>query len=969
MWPSTLQGGGRLLATLLVLLAVFPRPGVMVKQEDFKQCSQSAFCVRQRAYADLADITRASSPSTYELVAGSLDVKSKEGVITASLIDRERNIPFSFNVNLLERDTARVSIKESRPLKPRYELTGDLALDAAYPASVPVGSVKHNGADTTIRFGKDERNSLLIRLKPFSFELAIGGVRAISFNDKGYLYYEHWRQKKDEESAPAVENQAAEPEGAVPAAGSTEEKIRTLKDNLKKDLWEETFNGKTDSKPHGPASIGFDVSFLGSKNVYGIPQHASDFSLKSTRGPHKAYEEPYRMYNLDVFEYIMDSPMALYGSIPFMMSHKKGATAGIYWMNAAEMWVDVETHGADSVLSKAAEYLHLGHTNTTTTTHWMAESGALDFFVFLGTEPTDIFNSFTALTGRPAMPQSFAIAYHQCRWNYMDEQDVSDVDENFDKYDIPFDVLWLDIEHTDGKRYFTWDPVKFANPVAMQENLASKGRKMVTIIDPHIKRDDNFPISKGFKDKGMFIKDKDGNDFDGWCWPGSSNWIDYTDEKARANWADMFSFANYKGSTPSLYTWNDMNEPSVFSGPETTMPKDALHKDNVEHRDVHNVYGTLFHRSTFQGHLDRNDGKDRPFILSRAFFAGTQRYGAIWTGDNFSKWSHLEASVPMLLTIGSSGVVFGGADVGGFFGNPEPDLLLRWYQVAAFQPFFRAHAHIDTKRREPWLFGEPYTTLIRAAIRQRYKILPYLYTLFQESTKTGNPVMRPMVSVFPQDEKSFSVGDQFMLGGGILVKPVITKDQASVDVYLPSSSVWYDYETFEKASPSSSSGIVTVKTPLEKIPIFLRGGNIIPRRERVRRSSSLMQRDPYTLWVALDGESKAIGRLYADDGHSYDYQKGDFIDSEFTFSAGVLRSRTINTPNLDSAAIKALGCRVERIVLVGLKAAPRRAVFADGGDTVTLQVESRKVAGGLHVATVKTGGNIVVGETWEIVIE
>ncbi|TPX59150.1 hypothetical protein PhCBS80983_g02653 [Powellomyces hirtus] len=949
---------------LLLVLAIFSQPGEMVKQEDFKQCAQSAFCVRQRAYADLTDT---GSTTPYELVAGSLEVESEQGIVTASLIDTKRNIPFSFTVNVLERNTARVVIKEARPLAPRYELTGDLALDEKYPKSVPIDNVKHDGKGvTTVKFGE---NALVVRSKPFSFELRVGGVPAISFNDKGYLYYEHWRQK--EATGEVLENEAAEAEGAVPepeSGSEKEKKIRELEKALKKDLWEESFNGKVDSKPHGPASIGFDLSFPGSKNVYGIPQHASSFSLKSTRGPNKEYDEPYRMYNLDVFEYTMDSPMALYGSIPFMMSHKKGATAGVYWLNAAEMWVDVETHGGhDGVLSKAAEYLPFGKgkfaNSTTTSTHWMSESGVLDLFVFLGTKPTDIFDSFTALTGRPTMPQHFAIAYHQCRWNYMDEQDVSDVDASFDKYDIPYDVLWLDIEHTDGKRYFTWDKVKFANPVAMQENLAGKGRKMVTIIDPHIKRDDDYYINKEFKDKGMFIKDKDGKDFDGWCWPGSSNWIDYTDEKARALWASKFAYDQYKGSTPSLYTWNDMNEPSVFSGPETTMPKDALHVGGVEHRDVHNVYGTLFHRSTFQGHLDRNDGRDRPFILSRAFFAGTQRYGAIWTGDNFAQWSHLEASVPMLLTIGASGVVFGGADVGGFFGNPEPDLLLRWYQVAAFQPFFRAHAHIDTKRREPWLFGEPYTGLIRSAIRERYKIMPYLYTLFEQSTRSGIPIMRAMVSEFPEDEASFSIGDQFMLGSGILVKPVVSKDQQSVDVYLPASTIWYDYVTLEKASPSSSTGIITVKTPLEKIPIFLRGGSIIPRRERVRRSSSLMLRDPYTLWVVLDPEGKASGHLYADDGHSYDFCNGAYILSEFTYADGTLTARAINKPDLDSDAIKALGSRIERVVIVGLKVPAERALLDGKHERM---VESKKT-GPLYTSTVRDPA-AYLGESWELKI-
>lgn len=172
------------------------------------------------------------------------------------------------------------------------------------------------------------------------------------------------------------------------------------------------------------------------------------------------------------------------------------------------------------------------------------------------------------------------------------------------------------------------------------------------------------------------------------------------------------------------------------------MPKTTLHFGDIEHREVHNLYGMLQQASTYDGHLLRNDGTDRPFILSRAFYVGTQKYGAIWTGDNDASWEHLQISIPMLLTIGASGVTFAGADVGGFFRDPEPELLMRWYQLGSLQPFFRAHAHIDTKRREPWLFGEPYTTLIREAVQRRYRLLPYIYTLFSESHAIGTPIMR-----------------------------------------------------------------------------------------------------------------------------------------------------------------------------------------------------------------------------------
>jgi alpha 1,3-glucosidase len=194
----------------------------------------------------------------------------------------------------------------------------------------------------------------------------------------------------------------------------------------------------------------------------------------------------------------------------------------------------------------------------------MVESGVVDLFLFLGPTQSDIFDSYTKLTGRPQLPQKFAIAYHQCRWNYNTETDVNEVDENFDIHDIPYDVLWLDIEHTNAKRYFTWDSIKFPTPIEMQKRLEIKSRKMVTIVDPHIMKDSNYPISSQAESLGLFVKNSEGTEsFEGHCWPGNSNWLDYTNAAARKFWALSFGYDKYAGSTSSLYTWNDMNE--VFS--------------------------------------------------------------------------------------------------------------------------------------------------------------------------------------------------------------------------------------------------------------------------------------------------------------------------------------------------------------------------------------------------------------------
>ena len=635
--------------------------------------------------------------------------------------------------------------------------------------------------------------------------------------------------------------------------------------------WSESFNGHTDTRKRGPMGVSFDVTFPTASDVYGIPERATAMSLKPTQAyetpssgwfggssdvgsrVEKQLGEPYRLYNLDVFEYLDESPFGLYGSIPIMTAHgvSNGVakTSGVYFHNPSEMYVDVNVDGSNGVHTK-----------------WMAESGAMDVFFLPGATPDRVLRQYTALTGTTSMPPMFALGYHQCRWNYRDEKDVKEVDEGFDEHDIPYDVLWLDIEHTDGKRYMTWDKGPFPTPKRMIEDVASRGRKMVTIVDPHVKIDDAYPIYKEANDKGFYVKKNDGaSDFDGWCWPGSSKYLDVTNPEVREWWAGKFSLSSYAGSTKDLYIWNDMNEPSVFNGPEITMQKDLIHHGGVEHREVHNAFGMYYHMATAEGIKRRND--KRPFVLSRAFFAGTQRVGPIWTGDNAADWKHLAVSLPMVLTLGVSGLTFSGADVGGFFGNPDAELMTRWYQVGTYYPFFRGHAHLETKRREPWLFGEESTAIIRTAIRERYALLPYIYTLFEESHRVGAPVLRPLWYEFPNDQSAFKRQDSFMLGSAILVQPVLTQGATSVSVYLP-TGVWYEQKSGARhVGPKTMNVAVT----LEDVPVFLRGGTIFVRKERARRSSTAMRGDPLTVIVALDENGRASGTYYADDGESYEY--------------------------------------------------------------------------------------------------
>ncbi|VEU43012.1 unnamed protein product [Pseudo-nitzschia multistriata] len=683
----------------------------------------------------------------------------------------------------------------------------------------------------------------------------------------------------------------------------------------KEGMWEENFGPHTDSKPHGPMSVGSDITFPGSKFLYGLPEHASSTALKQTTGNKAEYKNPYRLYNLDVFEYDLDVPMSLYGAVPLIVSQSaKTGTSGVFWFNPTETFVDINDDESGSK-----------------TSHWMSESGIIDVFFIPGPTPKDLYRQYAKLTGFTPLPPIFGLGYHQCRWNYKDEQDVYQVHDKFEELDYPYDVLWLDIEHTDGKRYFTWDNHLFPHPKPMQEKLWSQGRRMVTIVDPHVKRDNGYYIHKEATSKGLYIKDKDGkNDFDGWCWPGSSSYLDFTNEKARSWWADQFSYDRYHGSTPSLYTWNDMNEPSVFNGPEVTMQKDLLNLNGDEHREWHNIYGMLFQRSTMEGLIRRNKEENtRPFVLSRSFFAGSQKYGSIWTGDNAAQWSHLEIAAPMLLSLNVAALSFVGADVGGFFGNTDAELMTRWMQAGAYQPFFRGHAHHDAKRREPWLFGDETMMRLRKAAMARYALLPFWYTLFHEASVTGMPVMRTMWMNYPHIESLYAIDDQYLIGSDLLVKPVTAPHVTESIIKFPGDDIWYDAESLVMVSKQGMQGAVQeIKVPsdINTVPVFQRGGSVIPRKLRLRRSTHTMTRDPYTLYVALDKDGRASGSLYMDDENTFNYStKNEFASANILVEINGSRGRIRNAPTVGDGwkgTSEESNKMIERIVVMGVETHP-----------------------------------------------
>ncbi|XP_061756153.1 neutral alpha-glucosidase AB isoform X2 [Nerophis ophidion] len=940
----------RMASVLLLWLAVSLTATLAVDRANFKSCDQSAFCKRQRALKP--------GESPYRALLETMELTNTR--LTLQLKNDKNKVRLLLELYRLQGNITRVKINELKPLKPRYEVPDVLIRE---PPTEPLSLLSQDENGVVLSLGVDSQR-VIVSARPFRLDIMQGRDVLLSLNSRGLLAFEHLRLRKDTfftlitstfasvwDIVKSVLSRQADGEAEDASLANEEEAVVNEKDE--EGMWEETYKSFTDSKPNGPTAIGLDFSFPGVEHVYGIPEHADTLRLKTTENG-----DPYRLYNLDVFQYELENQMALYGSVPVMLAHNAQRTTGIFWLNAAETWVDISSNTAGkTVFGKMLDYVQGSSETPQTDVRWISESGIIDVFIMLGPTPNDVFAQYASLTGTQAFPPLAALAYHQCRWNYNDQEDVQAVDAGFDEHDIPYDYIWLDIEHTDGKRYFTWDPNKFATPKEMLQSLMDKKRKMVTIVDPHIKVDSNYKIHNGLKSQGFYTKNKDGGDYEGWCWPGSAGYPDFSREDMRAWWASMFAYDQYEGSMENMHSWNDMNEPSVFNGPEVTMHKDAKHGD-WEHRDLHNIYGLYVQKATAEGLIQRSGGVERPFVLTRAFFAGSQRYGAVWTGDNAAEWGHLKISIPMCLSMGLVGIAFCGADVGGFFKSPSSELLVRWYQTGAYQPFFRAHAHLDTSRREPWLFGPENTALIREAVRQRYTLLPYWYQQFYHTYRTGQPVMRPLWVEYTQDPATYALEDQFLIGRDLLVHPVTEEGARGVTAYLPGKEeVWFDVHTFQKHNGAQN---LYIPVTMSSIPVFQRGGSIIPRKLRVRRSSTCMEHDPYTLMVALDPQGAAEGELYIDDGHTFNFEKKEFIHRKLSFANNILSSL-----NLSPEAQFSTSSSVERIVILGAKKPTKATLRTADGKSSQLEFDFDTATSVLTLR--KPGMN--AGTDWSVMLQ
>ena len=438
-------------------------------------------------------------------------------------------------------------------------------------------------------------------------------------------------------------------------------------------------------------------------------------------------------------------------------------------------------------------------------------------YVFAGPSMGTVLERYTWLTGRAPLPPIWALGYHQCRWHAYSQDDVERIAQRYRDDEFPCDGMWLDIDHMDGYRVFTWDATRFPHPERMLKSLSDNGFRTISIVDPGVKHDPGYEIYDDGLARDVFCRTEGGDTYIGQVWPGNTAFPDFATAEARAWWGGL-NARHVESGLAGI--WNDMNEPATG---EIHWREMLFDRGRVSHERLHNQYALLMAMGTMEG-LRQARPQLRTFILSRAGFAGIQRYAANWMGDNQARWDHLWGSVPMACGFGLSGQPFVGADIGGFQGDTHPELLVRWMQMGALTPFCRNHSEIGRIEQYPWSFGDEVHALARDAIRLRYRLMPYLYTAFVRASETGEPVQRPLVFDHQHDPAVVDLDDQYLFGRDLLVAPVTAPGTTTRQVYLPDGE-WHDWHTGE-VLPGRQT--ITVDTPLDRIPLFVRAGAVIP---------------------------------------------------------------------------------------------------------------------------------------------
>lgn len=556
----------------------------------------------------------------------------------------------------------------------------------------------------------------------------------------------------------------------------------------------------------------------------------------------------------------VDSFKSLYKSIPFFIVLGDEYCYGIFADNTYKTTFDFGYENTD--------YYFVEH-----------EKGELDYYFMPGNDMAEVVGLYTSLTGTTPLYQRWIYGSHQSRWGYYTQDEVLDIADKFRELDIPCDVIHMDIDYMNGYRVFTFDDKKFPDVKGLSEKLADRGVKLISIIDPGVKKDEDYFMYKEGMEMDAFAHDTDGSVYENAVWPGTSVFPDFTKQSVRSWWGDKTKILLEHGISG---IWNDMNEPASFNGP---LPDDVQFEYGA-HEKVHNIYGHFMAKATYEG-LAKNDGGKRPFVLTRAAYAGSQKYCGGWTGDNHSIWAHIALSLEQVCNLSVSGLAMCGSDIGGFGSDTTPELLVRFYEAAVFVPFFRNHSAMGTRRQEPWQFDETTIDAVRKTVKLRYRFIPYIYDLAHECEKTGAPIVRPLVYEYPADKQVRNISDEYMLGSFVLVAPVIAPGKEAREVYLPDGD-WYDYYTGEKYS---GGRYILADAPLDKVPVFIKAGAIIPVADGEIRSTEDITEDKISI-LTYPGKGSFVH--YQDDNETFAYRDGAYNAVEYTLDGDKLEKKVLH---------------------------------------------------------------------------
>lgn len=552
----------------------------------------------------------------------------------------------------------------------------------------------------------------------------------------------------------------------------------------------------------------------------------------------------------------------MYQAIPFFTALRPGLSYGIF-LNCtfwSQFDIGAQKPGIWQILARAPE---------------------LEYYIIYGPQPAQIVTTYTELTGRMPLPPLWSLGYHQCRWSYDSEEVVRKLAQEFRQRRIPCDVIHLDIDYMQGYRVFTWSRKRFPNPKQLIDDLKRDGFKVVTIVDPGVKYEpeSDYAVFDTGNEQDCFVRKPDGETFHGYVWPDKAVFPDFLREDVRQWWGDHHRALTEAGVAG---IWNDMNEPSMSDRPfgdsgntKIAFPLDTLQgaaEEPATHAETHNLYGQMMARAAAEA-MERLRPGERSYILTRSGFAGIQRWSSVWMGDNQSLWEHLELSLPMLCNMGLSGVPFVGCDIGGFAENATAELFARWMQVGMLYPLMRAHSALTTAQHEPWVFGEQVENICREYIELRYRLLPYLYSLFWEASTTGAPILRPLLYHYPNDPHTYLLHDQVLLGEGLMAAPVCRPGQTHRAVYLP-EGVWYDWWTGDRYEGNTH---ILAHAPLERMPLYVKAGAIIPMQPVMQYTDA----EPVTQLTLKVAPGEGQFTLYEDDGHSFDYRSGAWATTTY----------------------------------------------------------------------------------------